>query len=239
MKTPQKPLIGFPKNCIFARFRRRKNRFHVEMEKDGMLIEAHCNNSGSMLGLLRTGAEVMISPALRPGRKLSYTLELIRPHGFWVGVNTLVPNRLLFEAWKARLLPEILDYTVFRAETVSGKSRLDAFLTGPPGRLWVEAKNVTLVEDDVAYFPDAVSERGQKHLRELIELAHRGHRTACFYLVQRPDASCFGPADFIDPKFADLFRHATEAGVEAWPYQALVSPGGIALGPRLPIGPFT
>ena len=238
MKKPHEPLIAFPKGCILARFRTRKNRFHVVVEKDGALLGVHCNNSGSMLGLLRAGEEAMISPAMRPGRKLPYTLELLRPQGFWVGVNTMVPNRLLFRAWEARVLPETLEYTNFRPEAVTGQSRLDALLTGPPGRLWVEAKNVTLVEDDVAYFPDAVTERGQKHLRELIDLAHRGHRVACFYLIQRPDASCFAPADFIDPAFADLFRHAMEAGVEAWPYQAVVSPEGIALGSRLPVLPL-
>jgi sugar fermentation stimulation protein A len=80
-----------------------------------------------------------------------------------------------------------------------------------------------------------VTSRGQKHLRELIQLVQEGNRAACFYLVQRADARCFGPADFIDPAFADLFWEATEAGVEMWPYMALVSPGGIGLGIRLPL----
>jgi sugar fermentation stimulation protein A len=97
----------------------------------------------------------------------------------------------------------------------------------------VEAKNVTLVEDDVGYFPDAVTQRGQKHLRELMELRERGDRVACFYLIQRPDARCFGPADFIDPEFSRLFREALGKGVEVWPYLATVTTAGIGLGERL------
>ena len=106
-------------------------------------------------------------------------------------------------------------------------------LDGSRGALWIETKNVTLVEDEVACFPDATTVRGQKHLRELIRLAQEGARAACFFLVQRADARCFGPADFIDPAFANLFWEALEKGVEMWPYRALVSPDGIGLGLRL------
>ena len=178
---------------------------------------------------------VLISPALRRDRRLPYTLELVALDPIWVGVNTLAPNRMLHLAWKGGVLPEVAGCEHYKSEARSGLSRLDAMLSGPEGSLWIETKNVTLVEDGVAYFPDAVTSRGQKHLRELIHLAHRGARAACFYLVQRADARCFGPADFIDPEFAALFWEAMEAGVEMWPYRALVSPEGIGLGPRLPL----
>ena len=108
-------------------------------------------------------------------------------------------------------------------------------MTGDIGTLWIEAKNVTLVEDDVAYFPDAVTQRGQKHLRELMKLAQTGCRVACFYLIQRSDAKCFAPADFIDENFSRLFNEALQAGVEVWPYQASVCPEGIGLASRLPL----
>jgi sugar fermentation stimulation protein A len=228
-------LIVFPEGSRLARFCRREKRFLVEVEAEGKPFWVHCNNSGSMLGLLRPGATVFISPALRPDRRLPYTLELVRLGSTWVGVNTMMPNRILHLSWQAELLPEVLGYGQFRKEAKIGQSRLDAVLFGPRGTLWVETKNVTLVEDGVAYFPDAVTNRGQKHLRELIRLAHEGNRVACFYLVQRADAQCFGPADFIDPEFADLFWEAIGEGVEMWPYLALVSPQGIGLGPRLPL----
>jgi sugar fermentation stimulation protein A len=228
-----RPLIDFPEGSRLARFCRREKRFLVEVQDGREKLWVHCNNSGSMLGLLRPGATVLISPARRQDRRLPYTLELIRNDSIWVGVNTLTPNRLLYLAWESGILPEVSGYENFKKEVVSAESRLDAALHGPRGTLWIEAKNVTLVEDEVACFPDAATVRGQKHLRELIHLVRRGNRAACFYLVQRVDAQCFGPADFIDPEFADLFWEALDEGVEMWPYQAIVSPEGIGLGTRL------
>jgi sugar fermentation stimulation protein A len=228
-------LIRFPEGSRLARFCRREKRFLVEVQAGIEKLWVHCNNSGSMLGLLRPGVTVLISPALRQDRRLPYTLELVMHDSIWVGVNTLTPNRFLYLAWEAGILPEVSGYEDFKKEARSGESRLDAFLNGPRGTLWIEAKNVTLVEDDVACFPDAATIRGQKHLRELIRLTRRGIRAACFYLIQRTDGRCFGPADFIDPEFADLFWEALNEGVEMWPYQAIVSPEGIGLGPRLPL----
>lgn len=228
-------LLPFPSGCRKARFRRREKRFRVEVELDGVSTWVHCNNSGSMLGLLRDGCEVFISPSARPGRRLGYTLEMVKWGGFWVGVNTLTPNRLLRRAWEEGRLPEAAAFESMKAEKAIGGSRLDACFEGPSGRLWVEAKNVTLVEEEVGCFPDAVTERGQKHLRELMALRRRGDRVACFYLIQRPDARCFGPADFIDAEFARLFDEALAMGVEAWPYRAVLSPGGVGLGERLPL----
>jgi sugar fermentation stimulation protein A len=235
MKSLNRPLIVLPEGSLTAAFCRREKRFLVEVQAGRERIWVHCNNSGSMLGLLKPGATVLVSPAMQPGRKLLYTLELVQNDSVWVGVNTMVPNRLLYLAWEAGVLPEAFGYEHFRKEARSGESRLDAFLDGPRGALWVETKNVTLVEDEVACFPDAATIRGQKHLRELIHLAQQGVRAACFFLVQRSDARCFGPADFIDPAFAEIFWEALEKGVEMWPYQALVSPQGIGLGPRLPL----
>lgn len=229
------PLIPFPNGSRLATFSRRERRFLVEVIQAEDRFWVHCNNSGSMMGLLRSGADVLVSPASNQNRKLSYTLELIQLEDVWVGVNTLVPNRILHLAWKESLMPETVGYLSYRKEANIGQSRLDASLNGPKGPLWIEAKNVTLVEDDVAYFPDAVTERGQKHLSELIRLAHEGLRVACFYLIQREDARCFSPADFIDPSFAALFWEALDAGVEMWPYRASISTQGIGLGPKLPL----
>lgn len=228
-------LLPFPENTRGARFRCRKKRFLVEVEDGKEIFWVHCNNSGSMLGLLKPGTDVLISLSKNPHRQLPYTLELVRFGGVWVGVNTLTPNRLLYDAWQAGLLPELQDCQLFRKEASSSKSRLDALLSCNGKPLWVEAKNVTLVEDDVAYFPDAISVRGQKHLFELTQLAKQGVRTACFFLIQRHDARCFAPADFIDPAFASLFWQALDEGVECWPYRAHVSISGIGLDRRLPL----
>ena len=228
-------LLHFPPGSRRAVFLAREKRFLVHVLLDGRPVTVHTNNSGSMLGLLRPGMDVFLSPAASAKRRLPYTLELVRPHGDWVGVNTLTPNRLLRRAWETRAMPELHGYEEFSPEAKYGQSRLDARLTGPDGEFWIEAKNVTMVEDDVACFPDAVTERGQKHLRELMELAGRGVRVGVFLAVQRPDGHCFGPADFIDPRFAELFWQAADAGVEFLPHVVHAGPQGIALGERLPL----
>ena len=145
---------------------------------------------------------------------------------------------MLEAAFHARRLPFAQGYTSLVREAKRGQSRLDGLLTAPGlPPLWVECKNVTMVEDDAACFPDAASERGQKHLRELMDIVVSGERAAMFYLVQRPDGACFAPADFIDPAYASLFYEALHAGVEMYPFRALVSPAGIDLGSPLPVRP--
>jgi len=233
-------VLPFPAPCRRAAFVGRYKRFTVRARAldgpdAGRELLAHTNNTGTMLGLLRPGAAALLSPAPNPDRKLPYTLEALALDRGWVGVNTLTPNRMLYAAWRAGALPEAAGYDRFRKEAVTGDSRLDARLDGPQGALWVECKNVTLVEDDVALFPDAETERGRKHLRELMRLRATGERVALFFLVQRPDGRCFGPADMVDPEYARLFHEALSAGVEAWPYVAHVDETGITLGERLQV----
>ncbi len=232
---PAAPLLPFPPGTARAVFLRREKRFRALVLMDGREVWAHTNNSGAMLGLLRPGRAALVSPAPGPGRRLAWTLEALECGGSWVCVNTLAPNRLLRAAWQAGLLPETAGTTSFRAEAKVGDSRLDALLSGPGGDIWVEAKNVTLDICGTACFPDAVTQRGQKHLRELMALAARGLRTAVFYLVPMAGAERFAPADFIDPAYAALFHEALAKGVEAWPWRALVDERGLRLDRRLPL----
>lgn len=228
-------MIRYPDGCLQASLIRREKRFIVIAERDGEIIKAHTNNTGSMLGLLRPGSEILLSPAQNPKRKLAWTWELASCGGHWVGINTSMPNKLLKNCYDEQLIPEFKEYDAYKSECKIGDSRLDARLSGQSGNLWVECKNVTLVEDEVALFPDAVTERGQKHLRELMRLAAKGERVALFFLVQRPDAKCFGPADMIDPVYSELFYAAMDAGVEVWAHEAKLSTQGVKLGQRLPV----
>lgn len=166
----------------------------------------------------------------------AYDAQPLAGSGFWVGVNTSTPNRLLAAAFAAGRLPFAAGYAHLQREAQRGDSRLDACLTAPGlPPLWVECKNVTMVEDEVACFPDAATERGQKHLRALMDIVAHGERGAMFYLVQRADGQCFGPADVIDPTYADLFWQALDAGVEIYPFRAHISAAGIDLGELLPL----
>lgn len=250
---PEKPLLPLPPDCVVGAFVQRRKRFSVELLLNGVSTWVHSNNSGSMLGLTRPGSPVLVSPAANPARKLRYTQECVwvkesaapsgpdgsgpeSERGFWVGVNTSVPNRMLEAAFRAGRLGFAAGYAGLTREARRGQSRLDGLFTGPGlPPLWVECKNVTMVEDDAACFPDAASERGQKHLRELMDIASSGERAAMFYLVQRPDGRCFAPADFVDPLYAELFYEAMARGVEIYPYRAVVSPRGVDLGGLLPV----
>ena len=263
-RVPSPPLLPYPAHCAVGRFVSRHKRFSVAVHMHGEEVWVHSNNSGSMLGLKRQGMPVMVSPAANPGRKLAWTQECVwmdrgRPPlaplppctspceadpaayddirtGFWVGVNTSTPNRLLAAAFAAGRLPFATGYSHLQREAQRGDSRLDACITGPGlPPLWVECKNVTMVEDEVACFPDAATERGQKHLRAMMDIVRCGERAATFYLIQRADGHCFGPADIIDPCYAELFWEAVAAGVEIYPFRAHVSAAGIDLGELLPL----
>lgn len=242
---PRPPLLPWPQGCQVATLLRRHKRFSMEAKLDGRRIWAHSNNSGAMLGLLRPGSPILISPAARPGRKLPFTQEAVwlergapQGGGFWVGLNTGAPNRMLAAAFAAGILAWTAGYESLRSEVPCGQSRLDARLDGPGlPALWVECKSVTLCEDGVAAFPDAASERGRRHLRELMALVRGGQRAAMFYLVQRPDCACFAPADYIDEDYALLFYQAQAQGVEMRVMRANVNMGGIGAGPTLRVLP--
>jgi len=230
------PLLPFTGQVRTARLAARRKRFLVDLEDESSPFTAHTNNTGSMLGLTRPGSAALLSVSQAPGRKHPHTLEAVRLENFWVGVNTLVPTRLLRAAWLAGLLPECANYRTFATEPRFAGGRLDAKLFGGvAGDLFIETKNVTMVEDGVAQFPDAPSQRGRKQLVELMRLTRCGVRAALFFAVQRPDGACFAPAEVIDPQYADLFRQALAAGVEVWPYVVDVSLAGYELGRRLPL----
>ena len=240
--SPQSVCLPFAGPLVVARFRRRFKRFCIEAEDENGIFVAHANNTGAMLGLLRPGLEAGFSVSDNPRRKLARTLEMVSLPDFrgpfWVGVNTLTPNRLFRLAVTQHALPELADYDRLRPEPVFAHGRLDFLLSGPDGECAVECKNVTMVEDGAAMFPDAATVRGCKHLVELTRRVRAGEgRAALFLLVQRPDGACFAPAAVIDPDYAALLAEALAAGVLVLPYRARVDPTGIRLGERLPLAP--
>jgi sugar fermentation stimulation protein A len=228
-------LIPFHSTCITAQFICRHKRFSIEAHYQGERIWAHTNNTGSMMGLLKPGQDIFLSLSPNPKRKLPYTLELVKVHDMWVGVNTLTPNRILKLAWQQKQVKELLPYNQFLSEVKFGNSRFDACVFNANDKRWIEAKNVTLVEDDIAAFPDAITTRGQKHLETLIQIKKSGIDTSLFFFIQRTDGKCFAPADYIDTIYADLFYDAMHAGVQIWPYQAVITTEGIGIGQKLDI----
>jgi sugar fermentation stimulation protein A len=190
-----------------------------------------------MSGLQTPGAEVLVSDSGDETRALRLTLERVRAGRTWVGVNTMLPNRIVRAGIEGGRVPELAGYASLRAEVVCGpSSRIDLLLEAPGRpRCWVEVKNATLREDGVARFPDAVTERGRKHLGELVRLVREGDRAAMFFLVNRGDCRAMGPADAIDPEYGRALRAAAAAGVELFAYRALLRGPTAAVGVRLPV----
>jgi len=222
---------------VEGRLIRRYKRFLADVElEDGSQVTAHCPNSGSMKGCAVPGGRVLLSRSDNPTRKLAHTWELAQVGGFWIGLNTGLPNKLVHEAIADGTIAELQGYESIRPEVPYGEhSRIDLLLAGPTGRCFVEVKNVTLVEAGRALFPDAVTTRGQKHLNELMRVVREGDRGVIFFTVQRGDGNSVSPADLIDPEYGRLLRLALANGVEALAYRAEVTPEQIRLTERLPI----
>ncbi|MFM7204569.1 MAG: DNA/RNA nuclease SfsA [Myxococcota bacterium] len=216
---------------------RRYKRFFVEVQpENGDPITAHVAATGAMTGCSTPGSHVMLSFHPEPTRKLAWSLELVEADGAWVVVNTALPNRLVAEAVQAQQLPELTGYPLIRREVRYGhNSRIDLHLSGSNGTCFVEIKCVTLKEGTCARFPDAVTERGTKHLRELAEVAHSGARAVMLFLVVRQDCTHFSPADSVDPLYGQTLRAVAQQGVELLAYAVQVSPQGLELAQRLPV----
>ena len=227
----------FPQPLVSGRLIRRYKRFLADMLLDtGETVTVHCPNSGSMLGCIEDGAPVMLSESGNPNRKTRFTWEMIHINGDWIGINTGIPNLLALEAARKRALSIFSNAVEARKEVkISDRSRIDLMVTEESRSLFVEVKNVTLTREGIARFPDAVTARGAKHLEELMRLAVEGHGAAMLYIVQRSDAWAFGPADDIDPVYAETYYKARQRGVTITVAHAQVTPECICLTKEMPV----
>jgi len=221
---------------------RRYKRFLADVTLEaGETLTVHCPNSGSMIGCALPGSRVFLSQSDNPGRKYRHTWELIEVPGTLVGINTQVPNKLVKRAVEKGLISELSGYDRVSAEVkTSAHTRLDLVLEQSEGfesreKCYVEIKNCTLVEEGRAMFPDAVTERGQKHLEELEHLVSLGHRGVIFFLIQRMDAESFSPADKIDKAYGEKLRKAVQNGVEIVTRDTVITTEHIKIGRALPV----
>jgi len=228
--------VKLPEPLLEGRLLRRYKRFLADVELvDGIVVTAHTPNTGSMKQCAVPGHRVLISESDNPARKLRYTLELIGVNGYWVDTHTHRTNRVVEEGLRGGAIAELSGYAV-TPEHRFGESRIDFLLEKDGGRALVEVKNVTLCCDpNVACFPDAVTTRGQKHLRELLAARRLGYRAVIFFLVQRGEAEAFTPADEIDPEYGRLLREVVAEGVEVLAYRSVVSPEENRVGERLAV----
>ncbi len=228
--------MRFPTPLLPATLIRRYKRFLADVIlEDGSEITVHCPNSGSMLGCSEPGSPVMLSRATNPKRKYAHTLEMVRVDGNWIGVNTSLTNSLVREGLEAGIFPEAGKFTTIKPEVKVGRSRLDFRLSGPATDCYLEIKNCSLAENGVALFPDAVTERGTRHLQELLTLYRAGYRAGIIFCVQRRDAEIFSPASAIDPLYARTLGEVIGQGVMALACRAMVNPQAIQIDLRLPV----
>jgi sugar fermentation stimulation protein A len=235
--------MKFQTPLVRGRLIKRYKRFLADVSLDtGELVTATCPNTGSMMGLAVPGAVVWLSASTSPTRKYAHTWELVEADlgrgPVLVGINTNHPNRLVAEAIAAGTIPEIAGYATLRREVRYGQSsRIDILLEdAKKGLAYVEIKNVHLSRTHgLAEFPDAVTERGVKHLVELGTMVAAGHRAVMLYLIQRADAERFALAADIDPRYATAFQVAREAGVEAIAYACDLTPEAITVARPVPI----
>lgn len=231
------PLADLQEGVLLKRYK----RFLADVQLDsGELVTAHCANTGPMTGVLQVGGRVRLRHAPSPTRKLAWSWEQAEVPGaegdpVWVGINTALPNRLLRATIEAGLLePWLGPVAAIRAEVAYGinrRSRIDLLLTPAehapdPRPIYVEVKNTTWTEGDLALFPDTVTERGQKHLEELMGVLPEA-RAVLLPCLSRADVQRFAPGDRADPRYGELFRQALAAGVEVLPCRFGFSAHGV------------
>ncbi|XHU95923.1 MAG: DNA/RNA nuclease SfsA [cyanobacterium endosymbiont of Rhopalodia gibba] len=212
---------------------RRYKRFLADIELEtGKTITAHCANTGTMIGVSKVGSHVYVSKSDNPKRKLAYTWEMINVEGTWVGINTALPNKVIKLALEQQSLLELAgQYTQIHCEVPYGnnkKSRIDFLLTHNEKKspIYIEVKNTTLSQGTTALFPDTVTSRGQKHLKELISLLPDA-KPIMLYFINRKDCHFFAPGDNFDATYGKLLRQAVNEGVKILPYRFEVTPEGI------------
>lgn len=231
--------MRYPSPLLEGTLLRRRVRFFADVRlDDGTEATALCANTGSLRGVIAPGQRVRLSRSANPGRKLPFTWEQALVGSTWVGVNTAVPNAVVGEALRAGLVPLQEGRDRVRAEVPFGRerSRVDFVVEGaglPP--LALEVKNVSMAEGDRALFPDSVTERGRKHLRELAAEVRAGRAAAVLFLVPRADASAFAPADAVDPAYGRALRWAAREGVRLAAHVALLDAEEVRLGPGIPV----
>ena len=214
-------------------FMARPNRFRVRVDLEGATVDAHLPNPGRLQELLRPGAALRLVPSAGMRRSTKYDVLAARCAGEWVCLDTRLANAAVRVALEARILPEFSSFRVLRPEVRWRSSRFD-FLLENPRRCWLEVKSCSLVLNGCAFFPDAPSARGARHLRELAWLARHGSRAALLFVVVRR-AERLSPNDSADPAFGEHLRAASDAGVEIQARRASLRGRRLILGRALPI----
>jgi len=217
--------MKFKKKLLQGALIKRYKRFFVDIKYQNITTTAHCPNSGSMMGLLNKGNSVWFSKSDNPKRKLKYTLEIVEVNKTLVGINTQLTNKIVLEALNKKRIKNLVKFYNIKTEVkFSDKTRFDFLISNNKEKCFLEVKNVTLVRNDkIAEFPDAVTSRGTKHLKELITAKKKGYDSYILYLIQREDCKSFKIAKDIDQEYKNAFGEALKNGVKILCYDCKLS----------------
>ena len=213
-------------------FKNRPNRFIAEVEVDGNLEIAHVPNTGRCKELLVEDAVVWLEPSDNPNRKTKFSLRFVENKGVLVSLYSQQANSIVYDAIIDGKIKELLNYSLHQREKTVDNSRIDIYLANENEECYVEVKGVTLIVDGEARFPDAPTERGAKHLKELIKLKKQGNRCVVFFLIQHPAGKFFRPNWDNDPVFSKTLNEAYRQGVEILVYRCDNQLSGIELIPE-------
>jgi len=223
--------MKFKEKLLQGTLIKRYKRFFVDINYQNKTITAHCPNSGSMMGLLNKGNSVWFSEASNPKRKLKYTLEIVNVDKKLVGINTQLTNKIVLEALNQKKIKNLVKFDHIKTEVkFSDKTRFDFLISNNKEKCFLEVKNVTLVRSNkTAEFPDAITSRGTKHLKELINAKKKGYKSCILYLIQREDCKSFKIANDIDQEYKTTFNEALKNGVKMLCYDCKLSDEEIKL----------
>ena len=223
--------MKFNKKLLQGTLIKRYKRFFVDIEYQGKIITAHCPNSGSMLGLLNKGNVIWFSETDNLKRKLKYTLEIIEVNKTLVGINTLLTNKIVLESLNQKKIKKLVKFdNIITEAKFSDKTRFDFLIRNNKEKCFLEVKNVTLVrEKKIAEFPDSITSRGTKHLKELVTAKKKGFESYILYLIQREDCDSFKIAKDIDQEYKIAFTEALKNGVKVLCYDCKLNNEGIKL----------
>ena len=227
--------MKFKERLLQGTLVKRYKRFFVDIKYKNKIITGHCPNSGSMMGLLNKGNKIWFSRSDNLSRKLKYTLEIIEVGKKMIGINTLLTNKIVFEALSQKKIKNFVKFNNIKPEVkFSDKTRFDFLISDNKEKCFLEVKNVTLSrKDKIAEFPDAITSRGTKHLKELIIAKQRGFESYILYLIQREDCKSFRIAKDIDEEYKIAFDKALKKGVKIICYDCKISTEGIKLNNRI------
>ena len=214
---------------------KRYKRFFVDVKVGNLIVTAHCPNTGSMSGILKKNNKVWLSKSDNPKRKLKYTLEIIEINGSKVGVNTHSANKIVKHALQNNLVKELKNVIEIKPEKKFGKNtRFDFFLKNKKFKAFVEVKNVTLSrKKNLAEFPDAITSRGLKHIKELIKASKKNYKIYILFLIQRTDCKYFTIAKDIDLEYAKTLNKAVKKKLKVLCYDCKFSSKGIKLNNKI------